>query len=307
MTIVGASSPFEAPSVDDDELREVEQAIQRAQRDRSVDHLHVLGLGEISVAVGWPTETPRFVAKRLLPLADVGDARRDADAIVSFASAIEGGGGNLVGTDVRLLHRDDGAHVPYLLQPIVPRSALAETLLDDDPVDEHPAFVALHDLVTTVGDGRFAIDPQIPNFAWHDDMLWLFDFSTPMTYDEHGRFNANFDSGYSLLPTVLKPVLKREVAKIFEYYRSPTQALTQTLVFLRRIDADRWVDPALLTFNRRLEQPIVRDDVDALYERQVREFPRIKNLARLERAWQEKVRRRPYEYVITDSFSGRVL
>ena len=70
MTIVGASSPFEAPAVDDDELREVEQAIQRAQRDRSVDHLHVLGLGEISVAVGWPTETPRFVAKRLLPLAD---------------------------------------------------------------------------------------------------------------------------------------------------------------------------------------------------------------------------------------------
>ncbi len=308
MTIVGTDSPFVAPEVSDTELNDVDRAIQRAQIERSVEHLRVLGLGEISVAVGWPTDEPLFVAKRLLPSHNRADAQRDVDMIIDFARRIEANGGRLVGTDVRVLDRDGGGFVPYLLQPVIPGELLAERLLETEtPAVDHPVLVALCNMVTEVNSADFAIDPQVPNFAWHDDELWLFDFSTPMTFDSEGRFNGNFDSGYRTLPAVLKPVLRREVAKIFGYYRSPTHALTQTVVFLKRIGADDWVDPAMATFNTRLPDPIDRAQVDALYERQIKEFPRLKQLARVQRAWQENVRRRPYEYLITDSFSGRVL
>ncbi len=300
--------PLTVPTLSDQDLLEVEEQVLVAVNTRSVDHLNVFGLGEISVAIGWPTDEPVAVVKRLIPNPDPQRTLSDIEQVRGFRSKIEERGGAVLPTDLRTVTRDDGHVIPYMVQPAVPRAMLAETVLDNDqPVAEHPLLVALYDYVERVSTDRFSIDPQIPNFAWHEGGLWLFDFSTPQLYDADGNFAANFDSGLLTLPALVRPVASRQVSKIFEYYRSHTGALTQTIVFLKRIGADRWVEPALETFNARLSDPIHAATVEERYRAQVKEFPQLKRLVQIQRTWIERVRREQFEFIITDSFAGTIL
>ncbi len=49
------------------ELRELEDTVVEALRLRDDSALNILGYGEVSVALGWPTESPTFVCKRTPP------------------------------------------------------------------------------------------------------------------------------------------------------------------------------------------------------------------------------------------------
>ena len=300
--------PVPPPTLGDEDLAIVEEHFQKALRERSVDHLRVFGFGEISVAVGYPIDHPTAVLKRLPPNRDSAHADFQLSLIEDFRDSIVRRGGRIVPTEIRGFLRDDGLIVPYIIQPVIPKEMLADTVIaTDEPTVDHPILLALYDYVMQVGDNRLTIDSQITNFAWHDDQLWLHDMSTPHTYDALGKYDGDFSTGFQALPAVLKPLLQKEVAHIFEYYLSPTGALTQTAVFLKRIDADDWVQPALETFNARLDTPIEINEVNALYAKQLKEFPRLKQLARIQRAWQTHVRRKPYEILITNSFSGEIL
>ncbi|MEL6891947.1 MAG: hypothetical protein AAFP84_10135 [Actinomycetota bacterium] len=74
-----------------------------------------------------------------------------------------------------------------------------------------------------------------------------------------------------------------------------------------RIGQERWLDAVLASFNDRLDRPIRRSDVMERFERLHAEMQQIKRLGRLQRSWLERVRRRRYEFFITDSFTGEVL
>jgi len=47
--------------------------------------------------------------------------------------------------------------------------------------------------------------------------------------------------------------------------------------------------------------------VEARYTKQVKEFPRLKKLTMLQRWWVEKIKKRQYQYLITDSFAGKIM
>ena len=47
--------------------------------------------------------------------------------------------------------------------------------------------------------------------------------------------------------------------------------------------------------------------VDETYDDMIRELPMIKRLARIQRAWQMRVRRQRYDFFITNSFTGEIL
>ncbi len=301
-------SPYAKPVVTDDELNDLEGQIQEAQRRRSLDGLTALGFGEVSIAIGWPTGDPRFVAKRLIPLAD--QARIDgplADIDNAIATVRERGC-LVLPTETRRITRADGLYVAYVVQPVVAREHLAETTLEQDqPEVDHPLLVAVRDFAMACATDRYALDSQIPNFAWVDGKLWLIDVTSPLTFDEAGKLTWDTHMAKQMIPALLRPALQKMAQKIASDYLNPHGSLTQTVVFLKRIGADAWVEPAIETFNQTLDQPIDPEVVEQRWAQNVKDFPRIKNMLKLQRAWQEKVRRRPYEYLITDSFSGEIL
>ncbi|MCB1257728.1 MAG: hypothetical protein KDB26_11520, partial [Microthrixaceae bacterium] len=57
-------------------LEEVESAVLHALESGDESGLRILGYGEISLVIGWPTQQPAFACKRLPPFAD----RAAADA-----------------------------------------------------------------------------------------------------------------------------------------------------------------------------------------------------------------------------------
>ena len=302
------TSPFAIPSVSNDELLALESRIQQAQRERSVDGLKVFGFGEVSIAIGWPTNDPRFIAKRLIPMPDAELIEAPLRAIEAFVDQVHSRGGKVLPTETRRITRADGQHVGYVVQPIVPRDMLAETMLKGEPEAFHPLLVAVRDFVVACGGDDVALDAQIPNFAWTDGEVWLLDVTSPASFDSAGRLVCStLDLSKQLVPAVLGPVLDKASRDIFKQYRGVRGALMQVVVFLHRVGADAWVGAAIETFNEVLEVPIDPQVVHERWEQNQKDFLRVKKLVQLQRAWQEKVRRRPFEYLITDSFSGEVL
>ncbi len=49
------------------ELGELEAVVIDALRSRDDSTLNVLGYGEVSIALGWPIDEPKFVCKRTPP------------------------------------------------------------------------------------------------------------------------------------------------------------------------------------------------------------------------------------------------
>ncbi len=304
-----STDPFTPPDVSDEELLALEARVQEAQRNRSLDGLTAYGFGEVSIALGWPTDEPRFVAKRLIPMAEAHRIDEPLAAIETLIGRVTDRGHRVLPTETRRVRRPDGQHVGYVVQPIVPKGQLAETVLaTDTPTVGHPLLVAVRDFVQACGGDDVMLDAQIPNFARVDGELWLLDVTSPARFEPDGTLiDPLADLSAQLVPAVLRPALGKATNDILQTYRGVHNQLTQVAVFLRRVDAEAWVQPAIETFNEVLDEPIDPAVVAEKWEKNQKDFPKIKKLLQIQRAWQEKVRRRPYEYLITDSFTGEVI
>jgi hypothetical protein len=300
----GASS---ALAITDDELLDVERLVAAAVRKRSVDGLHVLGFGEAGLALAWPGDHPRLVLKRLLSTEEEGESRHLFELVERYRAAVEPFVA-VAPTETRLITDDDGRCVPYMVQQLYPAEHLLENVLASDAPDpEHPALVALRDAaLSALADGRQAIDSQPSNFAWEDETLVFFDIGTPFLYDESGPL-LEFGAMLETMPAVLRPLVRREIGKVNGHLGTPFGNLEHAALGLIRIGQDRWLDAAVACFNERLDQPL---DVATIATRgetfrsQLRFF---KKVMRVQRMWVTKVRRRRYDFFITDSWTGEIL
>ncbi len=300
----GADSVFD---ISDAELGEVERSVALALGRRSVEGLHVLGFGEAGLALAWPGDQPRLVLKRLLSTEEEAESHHLFDLIDRYRAAVMPHVA-VAPTETRLITDDDGRRVPYMVQKLYAADALLENVLATaSPDPEHPALVALRDAALgALVDGRQAIDSQPSNFAWENETLVFFDIGTPFLYDADGpilEFGAMLDT----MPALLRPLVRREIGKVNAHLGTPFGNLEHAALGLTRIGQDRWLDAAVLCFNERLEQPLDVATIEArgaTFRRQLRFF---KQVMRVQRAWTTRVRRRRYDFFITDSWTGEIL
>lgn len=296
------------PKVSDDELAAVERAFDTAFEKRSVEHMKVLGFGEISVSIGWPTNNPSIVLKRLIAPEDWDRAETDIAQIRDYIEQIEACGVKVVPTELRIVKRSDGGPAPYIIQPLIPREYLAEAVLEESaPQIDHPMIEAVCEACLKGCTAEHSIDPQIPNFAWYENEVWLMDISTPMLFKPDGSLASDIDPILRTLPGVLSPATKPAIRKIYGYYYSPRGALMQSMVFLHRIGEEDWIDAVAETYNKKLDEAIDLKVISDRYAKQIKEFPRLKRMTMLKRWWVERVKGRRFQYLITDSFSGKIL
>jgi len=302
-------STYELPLVTDDELLAIEKKVQAAQENRSLDGLNVYGFGEVSIALGWPTEDPRFIAKRMVPSTSAAGMEVPWKAIHAFTDGIEASEGKVLPFETRSIRRSDGNYLGYIVQPIVPKEELAETVLKTEtPQPFHPLLIAVRDFVVDCSDDNLALDAQIPNFAWKDGEVQLLDISSPAWFDSNGKLDfPSMNLATSLVPTLIRPAFRKGVSDILALYRGKQGSLTQTVVFLNRIGAQDWIPAAIETFNEVLDEPIEISSVNEIWAQNVKDFPRVKKMCMAQRSWQEKVRRKPYEFLIMDSMNGKCL
>ena len=302
---------WELPRLSESELAAVERAILHAYDSRSVDHLCVLGLGELGLAIGWPADAPVAVCKRQAA-GTAAEVDADAERMRRYQAALEDRGARVLPTDLRSFDAGGGRAVPYLVQPVVPKSALAENIIaSDDPRPNHPLLVAVRDIVLNVVTDEphfgLSIDAQITNFAVDEQGPVLLDFTPPLIWDENGGPFYDIGAYLSAIPLPLRPTALKLTRRSGDRYRTARDTLRMTAVYLKRIGQERWIEQALTTFNERLDEPLRREVVDSTYDEMGKDLPMIKRLARVQRAWQTRVRRQRYEFFITNSFTGEIL
>ncbi|MEM7326356.1 MAG: DUF6206 family protein [Actinomycetota bacterium] len=294
---------MERSGVSEAELAELEAVVVDALAARNDATLTVLGYGEVSVALGWPIDTPRFVCKRTPPFT-AEEFRSYRDLVAEYIDRLQAAGLSVAETALVPLDRGDQV-IAYLIQPMFDSATLGHRVLAAaEPNPEHPFLVAVTEALELVSP-TLSIDAQVTNFAWDGSTLTLVDVGTPFLWDDTGTLRFNMRPFSKMLPAPTRPLAIRELTKLVTRWNDPRRVGTDIVANLYREGLTQWVDPAVEALNRRFgsTDPITAEEGRAFYEEDTKIWPLLKRLQTAERWWQTSVRRRPYDWFIHSTFN----
>lgn len=281
-------------------LQAVEDAVQQALVSGREDHLRVLGHGEMSLVVGWPTDDPVLACKRLPVFPSTAAAERYADVFSRYLARLEQRGVHVVPSSLELLGPDRrGRRVGYVVQPVLPAESLGvEVLRAAQPGPDHPLLDAVVAGVLGAVDEHTGLDAQISNWAVLDEGVRYLDVTTPILYGDDG-LELDVDMTIASYPWVLRPPLRRFAAPpVVAAYCDPRTVLLDLAANLHKERLTAWIPAVLEAANRELDAPIGRTEVDRYYRSNALLWEVMLRLRQADRWWQRKVRRRTYPFLL---------
>jgi hypothetical protein len=294
-----ADTGFDPASVD---VTALERRFRRALAEGHPGDLPVVGYGEISLAFGWPPEDPSTVVKSLPVFDDLGRLLAYADLVEEYVDALTDRGVDVVPSAVR------GARVPggwrgYLLQPRLPPTTLAPTVLSSAGPSADEVLERVVDRVTATVDTHVGLDAQLSNWALVDGRLRYLDVGTPMLRDDGGRDRLDIAVLATSMPWVLRGFVSHVVGPgILTPYHDPHLALLDAAGNLIRERLEAWLPRFLAVANRQLEHPLCEAQVRRFYRWNARLYTTLQALRRADRAWQLRVRHRPYPFLLPEHY-----
>jgi hypothetical protein len=296
---VAAARPV-ATGLPDEALRGLDEDVEEALGAGDESTLPILGYGEISLVLAWPPEKPRFACKRLPLFAT--RARFDAygRTLDAYLDALRRAGIRVVQTELRPLSRDDGTVVGYVVQPVLPAGNLAPAILRRAAPDAgHPLVVAVVDTVAAAVSPTVGLDAQLANWTWDESGLTYLDVSTPLLWSDEGRPLLDLDLLSRAIPWALRGALRRLVVpRIVETYRDLRRVYLDLCGNLIKERLARWLPAFLEQIARQLDDPLTSGEVHRYYRSDARLWSMLLRIRRLDRAWQLRVRRRPYPFLL---------
>ncbi len=289
----GAGGPSAA------ELASVEQEVRAALRSGDQAALRPLAWGEIGPVLGWPAEQPAFALKRLPPFAGRADCDDFAAVLRGYVSALAAGGLECVPTEVGVFQGEHDV-IGYIVQPLLPAGTLATQLLRAaDPKVGNTMLAAIVEADLGIPGPGLALDGQVSNFAWVDGRLLYLDLTTPLLFDDGGHLQMDIDLMLRALPAMLRPAVRRWVVPdLMRRYRDPRSVVLDMLGNLLKERLDAWVPVVLEMTTGRVSPPLSAEDVRRSYRSDARLWEVLLRLRRLDRSWQQRVRRREYPFLL---------
>jgi hypothetical protein len=282
------------------DLAELDATVERAIRAGVPNDLRVLGFGEITLVVGWPTELPALAVKRLPLFRDVAQLERYAEILNRYVGALRKRGVPVVPTEIRrATSPTTGSLHGYLVQAIVPAEQMLNVVLRDaDHARGERLLSALAAMIAESVDTRVGLDAQAANWAVEGEELATVDVSTPLLRDAGGRDQLDLDLFLSIYPWGMRPALARIAHGIMAQYHDPRTVLVDVASNLIKERHERWLPALLEAANRRVTPAITDREVRRYFARDRRLWLLMQRLRRADRAWQRHVRRRPYPFLL---------
>ncbi len=288
--------------ISDSELTKVEEAISAALASDDHSGLTILGYGEVSVAVGWPSGSPTWACKRMPPFADQETFDAYLTLVTDYIATLTAAGVNVLDTEVRQLPGPHGSRIGYLVQPALDPSQLGPNVLRSaDPTIGHPIIEAIVDSVLACTDGRTGIDAQITNWAWIDGRAVNLDVNTPFTFDEAGHPVLDIDMFIGALPWAVRATQRKAGPKIIARWAKPRWTLTDMAMNLHKDRLEEWIPLVVEAANSRLDDPIIESDLKAAYAKEAKLWVKLHRLKRVDRWWQRTIRRRRYQFLVPET------
>ncbi len=287
------------PLIDADALATLDAHVRHALATHDASDLTVLGYGEISTVLGWPTGSPTVACKLLPPMAPAQLAayRR---VFGRYLDTLGTTGVIVPRSEIHTVHRPDGVEVGYVVQPVLPGEALApRRLAAAAPRADHPLLLAIVDAVRRTVSDRVGLDAQLSNWALVDGTLWYLDVTTPMLRDAAGREQLDLEPVIGSVPAALRPAVRRFVAPdILARYYALRPALRDLAANLHKERLTNWIPAVLEAVNALVDEPLTAAEIADDYREDARTWALMQRLRRMDRSWQHRARRRTYPFLL---------
>lgn len=289
-------------------LAELEERVQRALVTGDERQIEVLGYGEISCVVEWHQGGSAFAAKRL-PLFD-SPARFETyrGVFEDYLRALVDARIRVVPSRLESTPAVDGNIAVWCLQPLLSPNTMAPNWLQKADTDQARWLLErISDHIVSAVGPALGVDGQLSNWAVVDGEVVYFDITTPMMRDDTGRDLLDIDLFVASMPWVLRGLVRRFALRaILDTYYRPRQVLVDLLGnFIKEGVADR-LALGLEVANQRVEPAIDEAEVRRYYLWDARMYAALQRLRRLDRAWQRRVRGRPYTFLLPGEVQRRV-
>ena len=275
--------------------RQVEEAIRAgARRD-----LRVLGYGEITLVIGWPTEDPVLAVKRLPPFVDSGHLEAYGRLLERYVQVLRERHIPVARTELRSHPGPSGTMRGYLVQALVPRERHLTVILESASAAQmRELFELVVDDVHRCVDHTVGLDAQASNWWLENGELAYFDVSTPMLRDHEGRERLDVSLFLGVYPWLTRPVLARIAPGIMAQYHDRRTVLLDFASNLHKEGLDHCVPALLHAANERLERPLAAADVSRYFRQDKLLWELMQRLRRTDQSWQRHVRHRPYPFLL---------
>ncbi len=297
---MSASGAARWPHLSDDELNELDRQVREAFVRGDEGALPVLGYGEMSLVLAWPAEQPIFACKQLPDFSSRERLESYRTTLADYIAALESRGVRVVPTELREVELEGDEVAGYVVQPILPTERLAPTVLAGTDVSRgHPLVEAVVEAAAGVVGPRLGIDAQLSNWFWDGSRLTYIDVSTPMIWSADGRCRLDLDLISHPFPPVLRWPLRRFLAPgILDAYRELRGVYFDLCGNLIKQRLQHWLPVFLGQANRHLAEPLSVADIERYYRSDRRRWSMLLRIRHLDRAWQQRVRHRPYPFLL---------
>jgi hypothetical protein len=208
---------------------------------------------------------------------------------------------HVVDTDVRAIDRDDGKVVGFHIQPVLPSDALVLAILrTTEPAPDHPMIAAIVAAVDAATDGRMGVDAQLANWVWSDDKVHQLDLTTPFVLGADDGPAFDMKPFLDIMPAPIRGIVRKELIKLLHRWMTARGALLDLVANAYKEGLDAWVPSLLATINAAVDPPVTAAEARTTLKEDARIFPVLLRLERVQRWWQQRVRRRPYEFLLPD-------
>jgi hypothetical protein len=280
---------------------EIEAVVAQAIRRRSIADLQLLGHGEISVVLAWPTHAPQSAVKRVPPFRDVARAQQYIDVCDAFFATLRKSDVGIWPTTLHLLQRRDGRAVVYHQQPIADTAQLGNNVLRAaTPADTHPLLDAITDAAARVCSPTLGFDCQLANWLWDGSSATQIDFTSPFALTD-SRDDLLYDAHTFLqeYPLVVRPYLRKEFTSLLRRFTTAEGALADMVANMMKEGLDQWVDPAIATINERLGVNLRREKAQWMFDNDRKLLPKVLKVKKVQRWWLTHTGRR-YEQLLPE-------
>ena len=285
--------------IDPEELAHLEQEVQRALDHGDDTALMVLGYGEISLVLGWPVDKPRWACKRLPPFPSTADADAFAATLQEYVTELVARGVQVVPTEVQQVIMADGRTAVYCVQPALDAEDLGVAIVARGGEGAARLLGAIVDVALATVDERVGLDAQLSNWAVTEAGLTYFDVTTPLLRRADRTEVLDTSIFLASLPWLLRAPVRRFVLPgIIERYHRPRTVVLDLAANLIKEKLDDGIAIVLAAVGDRLEPPISGDQVRSDYRSDARTWALLQSLRRADRAWQQRVRRRAYPFLL---------
>jgi hypothetical protein len=288
-----------SPSLEVD-LEALDAQMEQAIRTGSPAGLRILGYGEFTLVLGWPTERPALAVKRLPVFRDHAQFERYRSVFREYLAVLGDRGVSVISTALLAAPRRHAAGLhAYFVQPLAPRGSMLNFVLRDaEPARGARLLDGLAGLVAGTVDRSVGLDAQAANWLVEDDRLVTVDISTPLLRDPAGRDRLDLEVFLSIYPWAARSALARVAPTVMSQYHDPRTVLVDVASNLIKERHERWLRPLLEAANARIEPAITEREVRRYFGRDRRFWLLMQWLRRADRAWYRRVRRRPYPFLL---------